>query len=203
MITAEWAHAIFGEAKKHGLVTVLVTDGHTTREALEYMRPVTDVFRVDLKGWTAEQYRGLGGRLEPVLASIADAKALGFWVEVVTLVVPGMNDDPAGLAELAAILAGIDRDIPWHLDAFQPRYRMKDRPSPSPTALAMAAGTAYARGLRYVYVGNVGDAFADLSSTRCPRCSTTLVERHDWTCTRNIIANGSCPKCGERVPGIF
>ncbi|MGZ3421162.1 MAG: radical SAM protein [Polyangiales bacterium] len=203
MITAEWARAIFGEAKKHGMTTALITDGHTTPEALSFMQPVTDVFRVDLKGWSAEQYRGLGGRIEPVLASIADARRLGMWVEVVTLVVPGLNDDLAGLDEIARLLAAIDPSIPWHLDAFQPRYRMKDRPAPSPTFLAMAAGAAYARGLRFVYVGNVGDAFPDLSSTRCPRCTTTVVERRDWSCTRNALANGACPECGERVPGIF
>src|SRR5262249_23121760 len=76
MITAEWAHAIFTEAKRHGLVTALISDGHTTPEALAYMRPVTDVFRVDLKGFTADQYKTLGGRLEPVIASIADARRL-------------------------------------------------------------------------------------------------------------------------------
>jgi pyruvate formate lyase activating enzyme len=203
MITAEWARAIFAEAKRQGLTTVLVTDGHTTPEALSFMQPVTDVFRVDLKGSRPEQYRALGGRLEPVLASIADAKRLGMWVEVVTLVVPGFNDDPSELSEMAATLANIDPAIPFHLDAFQPRYRMKDRGAPSATFLAMAAGTAYARGLRFVYVGNVGDAFPELSSTRCPRCSTTVVERRDWSCTKNALVNGHCPSCDERIPGIF
>lgn len=203
MITAEWARAIFAEAKRHGLVTALITDGHTTPEALSYMQPVTDVFRVDLKGSRPEQYRSLGGRLEPVLASIADAKRLGMWVEVVTLVVPGFNDDPTELSETAALLASIDPDIPFHLDAFQPRYRMKDRGAPSPTSLAMAAGAAYARGLRFVYVGNIGDAFPALSTTRCPKCSQSLVERRDWSCTKNALANGHCPSCETRIPGIF
>jgi pyruvate formate lyase activating enzyme len=203
MITAEWARAIFTEAKRQGLVTALITDGHTTPEALSFMQPVTDVFRVDLKGSRPEQYRSLGGRIEPVLASIADAKRLGMWVEVVTLVVPGFNDDPAELSETAAMLAAIDPDIPFHLDAFQPRYRMKDRSAPSPTFLAMAAGAAYARGLRFVYVGNIGDAFPELSTTRCPSCSVAVVERRDWSCTRNALKDGRCPSCDARIPGVF
>lgn len=203
MITAEWAHAVFSEAKRRGLVTAVVTDAHSTSEALAYLRPVCDVFRVDLKGWTAEQYRALGGRLEPVLSSLAEAKRLGYWVEVVTLVVPGFDDDPTGLAQLADRLASIDPEIPWHLDAFQPRYRLRDRPVPSALGLAMAAGAAYARGLKFVYVGNVGDAFPELSHTRCPRCTSTLVERRDWSTQRSVIVNGACPSCDERIPGLF
>lgn len=203
MITAEWAHAVFAAAKRRGLVTVVVTDGHSTPEALAYLRPVTDVFRVDLKGATAEQYKTLGGRLDPVLESIAGARRLGYWVEVVTLVVPGFNDDPRELATTASRLHEIDPAIPWHLDAFVPRYKLGNLPSPSPLGLAMAAAAAYARGLRYVYVGNVGDALPDLSSTRCPSCSTTLIERRDWACTRNAAPTGACPGCGARLDGLF
>ncbi|HLM74132.1 MAG TPA: radical SAM protein, partial [Polyangiaceae bacterium] len=117
MITAEWARAVFEEARRRGLVTALISDGNSTPEALAYMRGAADVFRVDLKGYTADQYRALGGRLEPVLASIKEAHRLGYWVEVVTLVVPGWNDDPAGIRALGAEIAAIDRNSPWHLNA--------------------------------------------------------------------------------------
>jgi pyruvate formate lyase activating enzyme len=198
MITAEWAHAIFSIAKARGLVTALITDGHSTSEALAYMRPVTDVFRVDLKGWTQEHYKSLGGRIEPVLASIREAKRLGYWVELVTLVVPGFNDDARGLAGLAAQIVDIDPTIPWHIDGFVPRYKLKDEKAASPTFLAMAAGAAYARGLQYVYVGNIGDAFPELSNTRCPKCAETLIERRNWETLR---ARTTCT-CGHKVPGI-
>ncbi len=203
MITAEWARAVFAEAKRRGLLTVLVTDGHSTPQALAYLRPVTDVFRVDLKGATAEQYKSLGGRLDPVLDSIASARRLGYWVEVVTLVVPGFNDDPRELATTASRLHEIDPAMPWHLDAFVPRYKLGHLRSPSPLGLAMAAAAAYARGRRYVYVGNVGDALPDLSSTRCPGCSATLIERRDWACTRNDAPAGACPRCDARLDGLF
>lgn len=201
MLTAEWAHAVFTAARARNLVTALITDGHSTPEAVEYMRPVTDVFRVDLKGFTEDQYRTLGGRMRPVLESIALAKQLGYWVEVVTLVVPGFNDDARGLRWLCDAIRAIDPQIPWHLDAFQPRYRMKDRLPPSSSALFDFASSAYARGMPFVYVGNVtSDTF---SATRCPGCHAAVVERHDWRATKVDLIDGACAHCGFRLPGIW
>lgn len=203
MITAEWAHEIFREARARGLVTALITDGHSTPEALAYMRPVTDVFRVDLKGWTPEHYKLLGGRLEPVLESIVEAKRLGFWVEIVTLVVPGFNSDERGLMSIAERIASIDPAMPWHIDGFVPRYKLADSAATAPLPLAMTAGAAYAHGLKYVYVGNIGDAFPELSNTRCPKCAITLIARANWSCTDNALLEGACPGCGEVIPGLF
>ena len=138
MITAEWAREIFGVAKRRGLITALVSDGNSTREALEYMRPVTDVFRVDLKTFDEAGYKSLGGRLGPVLESIALAKSLGYWVEVVMLVVPGFNDDARGLSRLADALIEIDPSIPWHVNGFVPRYKLRDRPAmPAPPLISL------------------------------------------------------------------
>jgi pyruvate formate lyase activating enzyme len=203
MITAEWGRAIFEEARGRGLTTALISDGNSTPEALEYMRPVTDVFRVDLKGFSAEQYRSLGGRLEPVLVSIKDARRLGYWVEVVTLVVPGFNDDPRGLRALGAEIAAVDPDIPWHLNAFYPRYRMRDRGATDPAFLVDIAGTAYARGMRFVYVSNMADRVSELSHTRCPRCYEVVIRRFNYTTNEVRLRGGACPSCGERIPGIF
>jgi pyruvate formate lyase activating enzyme len=164
---------------------------------------VTDVFRVDLKGWTQEHYKTLGGRFEPVLASIVDAKRLGYWVELVTLVVPGFNDDEKGLNELATRIAEIDPQIPWHLDRFVPRYKLAESPAMSPMFLAMAAAAAYARGLEFVYVGNSGDAVPELSHTRCPGCGETLIERRDWSCVADRVDHGRCPSCARTIPGVF
>jgi len=204
MIAAEWVHAVFAAARARGLVTAIVSDGHSTPEALAYVREVTDVFRVDLKGFSPEHYKALGGRLEPVLESIREAKRLGLWVEVVTLVVPDFNDDPRGLRGLARELAAIDSEIPWHLNAFYPRYRMKDRRRTPVETLVSAAGTAYARGLRYVYVGNLAREQPHLASTRCPSCAEILVERFDYA-TRGPpkIEGGRCAKCAAEIPGIW
>ena len=201
LVTAEWARAVFDEAKRAGLTTAVVTDGHSTREVIEYMRPVTDVFRVDLKAHTEAQYRTLGGSLAPVLEAIALAHQLEYWVEVVTLVVPGFNDDPRGLRWLGDAVRAVSPDIPWHLDAFQPRYRMKDRPPMSSAPLFDLAAAAYARGSSFVYVCNsTNDLFM---ATRCPSCHAKLVERHDWKAERIGIVDGRCPGCGRGLPGLW
>ncbi|WP_437600159.1 radical SAM protein [Sorangium sp. So ce590] len=203
MITAEWARAVFTEARRRGLVTALISDGNTTPEALAYMRPVTDVFRVDLKGWSADQYRTLGGRVEPVLAAIGEARGLGYWVEVVTLVVPGFNDNAAGLRALGAEIAGVDPDIPWHLNAFYPRYKMRDRLTTDPAFLVDVAGVAYARGMKYVYVSNVADRVRELSHTRCPGCHEVVVRRFNYETQEVLLSGGACPACGTPVPGLW
>ncbi len=203
MITAEWARAIFTEARRHDLVTALVSDGNSTPEALAYMRPVTDVFRVDLKGWSAAQYRVLGGRAETPLACLREARRLGYWVEAVTLVVPGFNDEADGLRQLAGELAAIDPDLPWHLNGFQPRFKMSDRPRTDAMTLVSAAGAAYALGLRHVYVGNLADEVRQLSHTRCPACRRVLVKRANYETLRCDVRDGACPDCGTLVAGLW
>ena len=203
MIAAEWVRAVFTAARARGLVTVVVSDGNTTAEALAYLRPATDVYRVDLKGFTEPQYAQLGGRLGTVLDAIGTARALGYWVEVVTLVVPGFNDDLAGLRGLARTLVAIDPEMPWHLNAFQPRYRWRDRPPPSPALLLTAAGSAYARGLRHVYVGNLSDRTSALEQTRCPACHAGLVTRQNYRVLDVRLVDGRCPGCRTAVAGLW
>jgi pyruvate formate lyase activating enzyme len=201
MITAEWAYAVFAEAHRHGLATAVVSDGNTTPEALRLLRPVTDVFRVDLKGFAPQQYQLVGGVADAPLAALREARRLGYWVEAVTVVVPGVNDSLAGLRGLAAELAAIDPDLPWHLNAFVPRYRMTDRPPMDGQLLVTAAGSAYARGLHYVYVGNLADRVAALSHTRCPGCHAELVRRRDYATEFVGLLDGKCPHCSNPVAG--
>lgn len=201
MISAEWVRAVFERARDRGMTTALVTDGHTTPEALAYLRPVTDVLRIDLKGSEEAQYRLLGGSLRPVVEAIDLGCKLGYWVEVVTLVVPALNDDPRGMRRLADLLRALDPSIPWHINAFQPRYRMKDGCPPSQSALWNYAAAAYARGLRFVYVGNVEDQ--SFTSTRCPMCRASMVERRDFKATRIRLEDGACSACGYELPGLW
>jgi pyruvate formate lyase activating enzyme len=203
MIAAEWAHDVFAEARRHGLTTALISDGHTTPAALRFMRPVTDVLRVDLKAATEDAYRALGGRRAPVIDAIREARRLGYWVEVVTLVVPGFNDVLAELRTLAAELLAIDAGIPWHLNAFHPRYRMSGVPRTSAAVLASAVGMAYARGLRFVYASNLAGQLHELASTRCPSCTATVVERHDYVTRAVHLDDGRCRRCATHIPGIY
>lgn len=200
-IAAEWMRDVFEEARAHGLTTAIITDGHSTPEALELVAPVTDVVRIDLKALDDRGYRTLGGRIDPVLDTLARAKAMGFWVEVVTLVVPGLNDDVEGLREMASALARLDPDMPWHLNAAQPRYRHGAPPPPTEMLLS-AAGAAYSRGLKHVYVGNVPAASA-LAHTRCPSCQAVAVRRADFRTTEKSLDRGRCPRCKTPIAGLW
>jgi pyruvate formate lyase activating enzyme len=126
---------------------------------------------------------------------------MGLWVEVVTLIVPGLNDDLRGLREMASALARLDPDLPWHLNAAQPRYR-HEAPPPSTELLLSAAGAAYVRGLHHVYVGNVSAASA-LAHTRCPSCHAVAVRRADFRTTSNQLDRGRCPECKTPLAGLW
>ena len=204
LITAEWGHDVFVRARAAGLLTTFVSNGHATEEALDYLAPVLDACKVDLKAFSAKSYQALGGRLAAVLDTIRGLHARGIWTEVVTLVVPGFNDSDAELGDIAGFLAGVSPDIPWHVTAFHPDYRMTG-PPPTPAAtLQRAAGIGERAGLRFVYAGNLPGRTGALEDTRCPGCRATLVRRHGYTILENrITAAGACPDCTATVPGVW
>jgi len=204
LITAEWAVAVFGEAKAAGLATGFVSNGNATPEVLEYIRPWVDLYKVDLKSFDDRRYHELGGRIGPILDSIGRIHQMGFWLEVVTLVVPGFNDSDAELRAIAGFLAGISADIPWHVTAFHRDYKMPGPDNTPPETLMRAAGIGRAAGLRYVYSGNLPGDTADLENTRCPGCAGLLIERRGFRVARNRIpASGQCPDCGTAIPGVW
>jgi pyruvate formate lyase activating enzyme len=204
LITAEWAVSVFREARAAGLVTGFVSNGNATAEVLEYIRPWTDLYKVDLKSFDDRRYHELGGRLGPILDSIRRIREMGFWLEVVTLVVPGFNDSDEELHALAGFLAGVSPDIPWHVTAFHEDYKMIGPGDTPPETLERAAAIGSAAGLRYVYAGNLPGETGDLENTRCASCGATVVERYGFRVLRNRVAqNGSCPDCGGTVPGMW
>jgi pyruvate formate lyase activating enzyme len=202
LITAEWAHDVFTRAHRAGLLTSFVSNGHATPEVLDYLAPVIDAFKVDLKAFSATAYRSLGGKLDAVLDSVRGLVARGIWTEVVTLVVPGFNDSNEELREIAGFLAGVSPDIPWHVTAYHPDYEMQD-PPPTPAArLVEAASIGRAAGLRFVYAGNIPAAVADLENTRCPGCGAELITRRGFLVRANRLGpDGRCPSCGAAIPG--
>jgi len=204
LITAEWAVAIFREAKAAGLVTGFVSNGNATPEVLEYIRPWVDLYKVDLKTFNDRRYHELGGRIGPILDSIRRIHQMGFWLEVVTLVVPGFNDSDAELTQIAEFLAGISADIPWHVTAFHKNYKMTG-PEDTPAAtLVHAAEIGRTAGLRYVYAGNLPGETGSLEDTRCPACQGILIERRGFRVLRNRLGpGGECPDCGTRIPGVW
>jgi pyruvate formate lyase activating enzyme len=204
LITAEWAVAVFREARRAGLTTGFVSNGNATPEVLEYIRPWTDLYKVDLKSFDARHYRELGGRIGPILESLARIHAMGFWLEVVTLIVPGFNDSDEGLRGMAEFLAGISPGIPWHVTAFHQDYKMTG-PDDTPAAtLLRAAEIGRRAGLRYVYAGNLPGRTESLEDTRCPSCGDTLIARRGFRVLRNRLApGGKCPGCGTAIPGVW
>jgi pyruvate formate lyase activating enzyme len=204
LITSEWAVSVFKKAKEAGLTCVFISNGNATPEALAYLRPYLSAYKVDLKTMQDRQYRRLGGVLNHVLDTIRMAHDSGLWVEVVTLVVPGFNDSSEELMDAARYIHSVSADIPWHVTAFHPDYKMLD---PSPTAtdtLVRAAEIGQEAGLNYVYAGNLPGRVADYENTYCPHCRALLVERRGYTIRANRVrSDGTCPKCGGEVPGVW
>ena len=204
LITSEWAVAIFRRAREEGLLCSYVSNGNATEEVLEYLRPWVSLYKVDLKGFRDGPYRKLGGTLERVLWTIRALHEKGFWVEVVTLVVPGHNDSEEELTDIARFLVSVSPDIPWHVTAFHPNYRMDDRHSTSVRTLLRAAEIGVAEGLHFVYAGNLPGAVASWENTHCPGCRAMLVERMGFRIGRNrITAEGRCPDCERTIPGVW
>lgn len=201
LITSEWAVDVFRQARAAGLVTSYVSNGNATPEVLEFLRPWVDLYKVDLKGFDDRRYRKLGGLLETVKQTIRQLVRLGFWVEVVTLLVPGFNDSESELRALTEFLAGVSPDIPWHVTAFHPDYKMTDRDATTVDRLLFAARLGEEAGLRYVYIGNVPGAVGEYENTRCPGCHTTVVERRGYRILRIDLQQGRCPRCQTVIAG--
>jgi pyruvate formate lyase activating enzyme len=201
LITSEWAVEVFKVAKARGLTTAYVSNGNGTPEVLEYLRPWVDLYKVDLKGFNDKQYRKLGGLLDTVKDTIRRLVAMGFWLEVVTLVVPGFNDADGELEEIAAFLASVSADIPWHVTAFHPDYKMTDRDLTTAETLLRAAAAGRVAGLRYVYAGNLPGHVGGYENTYCPACSAAVVERSGYRIRAVHLEDGRCATCGTPVAG--
>lgn len=202
LITAEWAAAIFREARAAGLMTAFVSNGNGTERVLEYIRPLIDFYKVDLKSFDDRHYRQLGGRIEPILFTIRRLHQLGVWLEIVTLLIPGFNDADEEVRRLTSFVASVSPDIPWHVTAFHKDYRMSDPQNTTPEMLMRAAAIAKGEGLRYVYAGNIPGGVGDLEHTRCHACAALLIERSGYLIQKyRLSPDGACPDCGARIPG--
>ncbi len=202
LITSEWSVAVFKEARAAGLLTAFVSNGNGTPQVLEYLRPWVDLYKVDLKSFDDRRYRQLGGRLQPILDTILRLHEMEFWLEIVTLLVPGFNDSEDELKRLAEFLVSVSPDIPWHVIAFHKDYKMTNPENTSADTLLRAAEIGKRAGLRYVYAGNLPGQVGDLENTRCPDCQAILIERFGYLILGyHLTANGCCPKCGSTIPG--
>jgi len=198
----EYAYDTAVLARQSGLKNVFVTNGYTTTAALEAVAPYLDAANVDLKGFSEHFYHTVAGAsLAGVLACLQDYRRLGIWLEVTTLVIPGMNDDSDELRRLAEFIAGtLGREVPWHISAFHPDYQMLDRPATPPQTLYHAAQIGRDAGLQYVYLGNLYGAGGE--DTLCPHCGAPAIRRQGFRLLAQDVVNGCCRACGGAIAGV-
>jgi pyruvate formate lyase activating enzyme len=197
----EYAYDTAVLAREEGLSNVFVTNGFMTREALETAQPVLDACNVDLKSFRKSFYKeSCEARLQPVLESIRIMHSMGIWLEITTLIVPGSNDSPEELRDIAEFIAEVDPRIPWHISRFHPDYQYTDKEATPLETLEQAYDLGKEAGVRYIYMGNVPGSSAD---THCPRCGNLLVRRIAGRAGEIHITGGKCPGCSEPVAGVF
>ena len=197
----EYAYDIAQRATREGLKNIFVTNGYMTEEALRTIHPHLHGANVDLKSFREEFYRKrCGAKLQGVLHSLEVMKALGVWVEITTLIIPGLNETEEELQDIARFIFSLGKETPWHISRFHPRYKMLDRSPTSVRILAKAREIGFKAGLRYVYTGNVpGDPGED---TFCYHCGQLLVDRLGFQVLGNRIQESKCYNCGSPIDGV-
>jgi pyruvate formate lyase activating enzyme len=188
-------------AREKGLRNVVVTNGFICEAPQRQLAEVVDAVNVDLKFFRDESYRRVSrARLSPILDAIRLYFELGVWLEVTTLVIPGLNDSDEELGEIARFLCSVDPKIPWHVSQFYPAWKMRDRPVTPIETLDRARKIGREAGLRYVYVGNVPGSGGE--NTRCPGCGSVLIERYGLSLLSNRVDKGRCPDCSDTIEGV-
>ena len=204
LITAEWAVEVFKRAKPEGFRTAFISNGNATPQVLDYIRPWTDCYKIDLKSMSDRNYRQLGGVVDNILETVKMVKERGFWEEIVTLVIPGFNDSEDELRRAADFIASVSRDIPWHVTAFHQDYKMTENAATTAEQLIRACETGREAGLRYVYAGNLPGRVGRWENTYCPSCDELLVERYGYIIRQvKVTSAGKCPRCETVIPGIW
>lgn len=190
-------------ARAEGLGTVMVSNGLQSQAALRLLGPLIEAANIDLKSMRPDFYRKhCGGPLAPVLENIGHMLHMGWWVELTTLIIPGLNDSPDELRELAThIVTAYGPDVPWHISAFHPAFQLPTHPRTPPATLDLACRIGYEAGLRYIYPGNVPpESLRATRDTLCPHCGSLCLAR-PHVATQDF--DGHCPSCGAALPGIW
>lgn len=189
-------------ARGRGIKNVFVTNGYMSEEALDTITPFLDAANVDLKAFTEEFYENqCDASLAPVLDTLCGMKKRGIFIEVTTLVIPGLNDSPRELESLAGFIAGeLGDETPWHVSRFHPTYRLQDRPATAVSKLTEAVRIGREKGLKYVYAGNVPGHGNE--NTNCYACGREVIVRSGFSVVKNRLVNSHCPDCGAEIHGL-
>jgi len=197
----EYAFAIAQLATQEGLKNIFVTNGYMTEETLRTIHPHLHGANVDLKSFNKEFYqKHCGAKIEGVLHSLRVMKELGVWVEITTLLIPGLNDGEEELQKIAQFINSLGPETPWHISRFHPMYKMLDRRPTSVHILNQARKIGQHAGLRYVYTGNIpGDEGED---TYCYHCGQLLVDRLGFQILKYRLQGNKCYNCGSTIDGV-
>ncbi len=199
----EYAYDTAKLAHKEGIKNIFVSNGFESKEALKKIEPYLDAINIDLKGFTEEFYKEIcSARLQPVLDNIKHVHKMDVWLEITTLVIPTKNDSDEELTNIAEFIASISKDIPWHVTAFYPQYKMMDIPPTPPETLERAYEIGKKAGLNYVYTGNIPGMKGE--NTTCLKCKKEIIERFGLECTSCQVDNkGRCTNCNNKIVGIW
>ncbi len=198
----EFAYDCCKLATTKAIKNIFVSNGYLSEKASRTLAPYLDAINIDIKAFRDSFYKKVcGAHLRPVLDTVTLMKELGVWVEVTTLVIPGLNDSKEELEDIASFLAELDQGIPWHVTAFHPMHQMLDRPSTPLSTLEMARRIGLRAGLKYVYEGNMPGAGGE--NTYCPSCQAQVIQRYGFSIQKNDVKEGKCHKCGENIEGVW
>ncbi|MDD2901601.1 MAG: AmmeMemoRadiSam system radical SAM enzyme [Syntrophales bacterium] len=201
-IFLEFAQDTARLARAQGLRNVFVSNGFMTKTSAQALAEFIDADNVDLKSFRDDHYRKVcKARLQPVLDTIVRLKQLGVWLEITTLVIPGLNDSTEELTDIAQFVKGVGVGVPWHVSAFYPIYKMLDRPRTPVAILLKAREIGLKAGLRYVYTGNIPGNGGE--STFCYACGALLIDRLGLQILRYDLQDGKCPKCQAEIDGVW
>ena len=197
----EYAYDTSRLAKSRSLRNIFITNGYMSGDCLKEISPYLDAANVDLKFFREDSYRKYcAASLSPVLETIRLMKELGIWVEITTLVIPGINDSEGELRALAGFISGLGKNIPWHLSRFHTDYKLNNYPPTPEARLKEALRIGIESGLKFVYAGNVYGWGGD---TICPSCEKALIKRDGFKIKEYNINMGKCSYCQSAVPGVF
>lgn len=195
----EYAYDIAKLAHTEGLKNVFVTNGFIEQEPLEHIAPFIDAANIDLKAFSEDFYHEIcGARLQPILDAIKTYYDLGIWIEITTLIIPGLNDDEKSLTNIAEFIAELDNDIPWHVTGFYPTYKLTNKPATPLSSLQKAVDIGKKSGLHFIYQGNRGSG----EDTFCPNCNKKIISRSNFFVSNNILKNDFCPFCKTQLAGV-
>ncbi len=198
----EFAHDCSVLAHQKGLKNVFVSNGYMTPEVTRQLAPLLDGINIDVKAFTDDFYKKVcKARLQPVLDNVKLMHELGVWVEVTTLLIPGLNDSPEELRDIARFVKLVSPEMVWHVTAFYPTYKMLDRNPTSVATLRKAREIGLEEGLHYVYEGNIPGEGGE--NTYCPGCGTEVISRYGFSIRRNNLVNGHCQSCGQQIAGVW